>query len=204
MAKGAARKGAGKGRALKVFRTAIGFHDAYVAAPSKKAALAAWGTDKDLFARGAAEVVEDPALTAEPLAAPGPVIRRTRGSLAEQLKAAGSTPAAKRAAKAIAEPDDAPPARKRAKAPAPVAKPRVPKPRPSRDKLDAAEMARDAAGAKLEADRAVLRAEEEAMRQRREVFEREQRTALERLDEAAEQARHAYEAAMERWRLEEE
>jgi hypothetical protein len=27
---------------LKVFRTPIGFHDAYVAAPSKKAALAAW------------------------------------------------------------------------------------------------------------------------------------------------------------------
>jgi len=28
-------------RALKVFRTAIGFHDAYVAAPTMKAALAA-------------------------------------------------------------------------------------------------------------------------------------------------------------------
>ena len=28
---------------LKVFRTSIGFHDAYVAAPSRKAALEAWG-----------------------------------------------------------------------------------------------------------------------------------------------------------------
>jgi hypothetical protein len=27
---------------LKVFRTPIGFHDAYVAAPSQKAALEAW------------------------------------------------------------------------------------------------------------------------------------------------------------------
>ena len=42
-------------RALKVFRTAAGFHDAYVAAPSRKAALEAWGADVDLFARGIAE-----------------------------------------------------------------------------------------------------------------------------------------------------
>jgi hypothetical protein len=40
---------------LKVYRTAAGFHDAYVAAPSQKAALAAWGSDHDLFARGGAE-----------------------------------------------------------------------------------------------------------------------------------------------------
>ena len=30
---------------LKVYRTPIGFHDAYVAAPSQKAALDAWGSD---------------------------------------------------------------------------------------------------------------------------------------------------------------
>ena len=45
-------------RRLKVFRTAIGFHDAYVAAPSRKAALEAWGTDKDLFARGVARLLD--------------------------------------------------------------------------------------------------------------------------------------------------
>ena len=56
---------------LKVYRTTTGFHDAYVAAPSQKAALEAWGTDKNLFARGVAEQVTDPKLTAEPLAAPG-------------------------------------------------------------------------------------------------------------------------------------
>lgn len=76
-------------RALKVYRTAIGFHDAYVAAPSRKAALAAWGTDKDLFARGAAEIVTDPALTEVPLANVGKVIRVTRGSAAEHVKALG-------------------------------------------------------------------------------------------------------------------
>ena len=52
--------------ALKVYRTPIGFHDAYVAAPSQKAALQAWGSDANLFARGVAELVTDPALTAEP------------------------------------------------------------------------------------------------------------------------------------------
>ena len=50
-------------RKLKVFRTSAGFDDAYVAAPSRKAALAAWGADADLFARGVAEEVSDTTLT---------------------------------------------------------------------------------------------------------------------------------------------
>jgi len=69
-------------RKLKVFRTASGFYDAYVAAPSRKAALAAWGAKGDLFAREAAEEVTDPALMAEPLAKAGQVIKRPRGSFA--------------------------------------------------------------------------------------------------------------------------
>jgi len=69
-------------RRLKVFRTTIGFHDAYVAAPSRKAALSAWGTTKDLFASEAAEEVTEPALIAEVLARPGEVIRKPRGALA--------------------------------------------------------------------------------------------------------------------------
>lgn len=72
---------------LKVFRTPTGFHDAYVAAPSRKAALEAWGSDADLFARGIAEVVTDEELSREPLANPGKVIRRSRGTAAEQLAA---------------------------------------------------------------------------------------------------------------------
>lgn len=35
-----------KGAKLRLYQTALGFHDAYVAAPSKKAALEAWGTKK--------------------------------------------------------------------------------------------------------------------------------------------------------------
>ena len=44
---------------LKVFVTSIGFHDAYVAAPSQKAALEAWGADSNIFAQGIAEQVTD-------------------------------------------------------------------------------------------------------------------------------------------------
>ena len=73
---------------LKVYRRPIGFHDALVAAPSQKAALEAWGASTDLFARGLAEMVTDPALTKAPLAAPGKVVKVSRGSKAEQLRAA--------------------------------------------------------------------------------------------------------------------
>ncbi len=74
---------------LKVFRTPIGFDDAYVAAASRKAALAAWGSGTDLFSAGAAEVVTDPALMKEALARPGEVIRKARGSAAEHVRALG-------------------------------------------------------------------------------------------------------------------
>lgn len=112
---------------LKVYRTVAGFADAYVAASSQKAALAAWGSDKDLFARGLAEIVTDPALTAAPLAAPGTVIRRSRGTAAEQLAALPYTPA-----RAAPKPS-APPARRT--------------PKPDRAALDAAEAALEQAEA---------------------------------------------------------
>ena len=72
---------------LKVFRTPTGFHDAYVAAPSQKAALKAWGSEHDLFARGIAEKVDDPELMREPLSQPGVVVRRLRGTMSEQIAA---------------------------------------------------------------------------------------------------------------------
>ncbi|MFD1786219.1 hypothetical protein ACFSC3_01410 [Sphingomonas floccifaciens] len=75
---------------LKVFRTPIGFHDAYVAAPSRRLALKAWGADADLFARGVAEEVTDAALIGAPLDRPGEIIKVARGSEAEHLAAASS------------------------------------------------------------------------------------------------------------------
>ena len=72
---------------LKVYRTSAGFEDALVAAPSQAAALRAWGARGDLFALGEADVVTDEALTAEPLARPGEVVRKPRGDLTAMLAA---------------------------------------------------------------------------------------------------------------------
>ena len=80
----------GRKQKLKVYSTPIGFHDAYVAAPSQKAALEAWGADTNLFSQGSAQVVTDPKLTKEPLEHPGQVIKVPRGTRKEHLSAVNS------------------------------------------------------------------------------------------------------------------
>ena len=80
---------------LEVYRTPIRFHGAYVAAPSQKVALQAWGSDSDLFAQKIAEQVNDPELMKEPLAHPGEIIRTLRGTTEEQVEALGSKAAKK-------------------------------------------------------------------------------------------------------------
>ena len=111
---------------LKVYSTPVGFYDALIAAPSKAAALKAWGTKTDLFAAGRAALVEDPALQAAALATPGEIVKRPRGNEAEMLDfdppAAAPAPAAR------------PTVRK-------PAKPKVVAPPPDRTELDAAERA---------------------------------------------------------------
>jgi hypothetical protein len=76
-----------RARKLKVYRTPIGFHDAYVAASSQKAALEAWGAETNLFGREIAEQVTDPRLMKVPLEHPGQVVKVLRGTEAEQLAA---------------------------------------------------------------------------------------------------------------------
>lgn len=172
---------------LKVYRTPIGFHDAYVAAPSQKAALVAWGSDHDLFARGAAESVTDAALMAEPLAKPGTVIKRLRGTAAEQIAALPADP----------EPETA--ERDPRSKPSGKAPPR-PKPRPSRDALDDAEGALAEAEVRHgEQDEGLALREAELARQHREL-EREHAAERERLEHARDKAETAYTAAMEKWR----
>jgi chromosome segregation ATPase len=63
---------------LKVFCTTSGFHDSIVAAPSKPAALKAWGAKTDLFSMGAARLVTDPKIAEKALDRPGEVIRLKR------------------------------------------------------------------------------------------------------------------------------
>ncbi|WP_375272314.1 hypothetical protein [Sphingomonas sp.] len=171
-------------RKLKVFRTAAGFYDAYVAAPSRKAALAAWGAERDLFARGAAEEVTDPALMEEPLAQPGTVIKRSRGSAAEQFAALpADRPKPKRVAKArTAKVEPAPPPE--------------PAPKPSRDALDAAQDAIDVAERDWRKEQRELAARQAALdRERRDATERHEQ-ALADLDRARRRAQEDYDAGL--------
>ncbi|WP_176597453.1 MULTISPECIES: hypothetical protein [Sphingobium] len=168
-------------RALKTYRTAIGFHDAYVAAPSQKAALEAWGADANLFARGVAEVVTDPALTADPLAHPGQVIKRPRGSMAEHLAALPhEKPASGRKAAA----------RKEAK----------PKPRPDRTPLEEAEEALAVLDRRQEMERQQLGRREAALRRDRQALEQRHQMEKDRLQHARDTAAKRYERALKAWK----
>ena len=71
---------------LKVFCTTSGFYDHVVAAPSRPAALKAWGARTDLFSMGVAKLVTDPKIQKEALEHPGEVIRLKRsGGKAEPV-----------------------------------------------------------------------------------------------------------------------
>ena len=164
---------------LKVYCTPIGFHDAYVAAPSQKAALAAWGSDADLFARKQAYVVDDAEQAAEALARPGEVIKRVRGSTEEHLAA---LPAA--TAKSAS-----PPKRKR---PAP--------PRPSRAALDTAEAELAEARSRFDAQLADVTAKEVALARERKQLQRERDELLRELEAKRDRVSSGFEAAMMKWR----
>jgi hypothetical protein len=166
---------------LKVFRTPIGFHDAYVAAPSQKAAMEAWGSDKDLFSRGEAELVTDPKLTAEPLAAPGVVVKRLRGTAEEHIAALPAS-VEKRA-----------PTKKKA------ALKKEQAPRQSRAALDSAERAlAEAAERQAEEMKALAKRAAELARERR-ALAKAQAEEMERLGSKRDKAAAAYEEAIVRW-----
>lgn len=173
-------------RKLKVFRTTTGFHDAYVAAPSQKAALEAWGADANLFARGVAEQVTDPKLTARPLERPGEVIKVSRGDLAAQLKALGPRKAKTKAGDAA---NEEPRPRKAAKS----------KPPPKRDKVDTAEAALAEARKRHAADAKKLEAERDAIERKLEVLRAKQAKERARLERKRDEAREAYREALARW-----
>jgi hypothetical protein len=176
-------------RKLKVFRTPIGFDDAYVAATSRKAALAAWGSAADLFARGAAEEVTDPKLTAQPLKHPGEVIRVSRGDLKAQLKALGPRrkPAGRKAVSKASSMPARPSKPVRAKAP------------PRRDKVDRAEAALDAAREEQTKERAAIEAQIAALEGKLDALRRRQAKAIARLEDRSAQARADYRAALDDW-----
>ena len=170
---------------LKVFKTPIGFHDAFVAAPSQKAALEAWGADSNLFAQGIAEQVTDPELMQEALERPGEIVRKVRGSADEHF-AALERVAKKQDKKAKAS--------KTAKAkPAPRPK------KPSREQLDEAEE-RIAAAERAQRDevREIEREIEALERRRRDMLRRHERER-DALVEERDAARSSYDRALRTW-----
>lgn len=181
-------------RKLKVFRTPIGFDDAYVAAPSQKAALEAWGAEANLFARGVAEQVTDPRLTAEPLKHPGEVIRVSRGDLEAQLKALGP-----RKKKPAAKPGPKPKGAARSKRTVSPKKPAKPRPPPKRDRVDRAEAALAEAREKQRKERAALEKQREALEHKLDVLKQRQEKEAARLEAQLEAAREAYRAALDEW-----
>lgn len=172
----------------------IGFHDAYVAAPSQKAALAAWGVNGDLFASKMAERVDDPELMREPLAHPGKIIRRSRGTDAEQIaalpptlpKSAGSKagPAQVEETTAAAKPKPAPPR----------------PPRPDCSVLEAAERAFAELERRHRAEHDALARRQAELDRERRALDIDQRTESDKTTAALDKARAAYDAAMRRWR----
>ena len=158
----------------------VGFHDAYVAAASQKAAAEAWGTGIDVFAREEAELVTDPALTEEPLASPGKVIKRLRGSAAEQIAALGAGETKTKI--------------KPKKPSAPVA------PKPSREALDQADSEVAEAEARHKAELKKLAEREATLVHEREKLAAKQAAEIERAHSARDQAEQAYREAVRKWR----
>jgi hypothetical protein len=165
-------------------------------APPSGSAPEAWGSDANLFTRGMAEVVTDPALTEAPLAEPGKVIKRARGTAAEHLAAlpkSSKEPA--RRSTTGGKVKSAEPA-SRAK---PV-KPVKPKPKPSRRSLDAAEKAIERADEKYRSAADAIRDREEALRRERHDLNTRREADLAKLQTKLDDAREVYDRAVDAWR----
>jgi hypothetical protein len=156
---------------LKVFRTPVGFDDAYVAAPSRKAALEAWGASTDLFSAGIAEEVKETSAAAKKaLARPGEVVREGRQVPKEEGGARTRSAAPKKAT-----------------------------PKPSRAAVERAESALAKLEAELAAERDALAKEEEKLARRHRAMEEKHRKAREKAEAKRDAAKERYRQAMAEW-----
>lgn len=196
---------------LKVYRRPAGFYDAYVAAPSQQAALEAWGSDRNLFTRGIAEQITDEGLMREPLNNPGQIVRRSRGTAAEQL--AALPPAESKRTPPIAAPAAPEPVSPRVASPRAAklslekrkAKPKSPpklnpkappKRRPDKAARDAARAAFEVAEKQYRNDRAALKRRADQLAKEEAALDRAERTRLARLTREREKAEAAYDRQM--------
>jgi hypothetical protein len=182
-------------RRLKVYTTRIGIHDWAVAVPSQKAALEAWDVRENLFASGAAKVVDDPSVIEAAMKTPGVPVAAGKAKLqvpepksnvvhlherratrpARETKSA-SEPAPERARKAEAK-------KVERKAP------------PDRSKLDAAEDELREFEIEIKVRRKELARRKQDLERELEAFETDAETRQRRLERQVERAREAYERA---------
>ena len=197
-------------RHLKVFQAHLGFYDTAVAAPSRAAALKAWGSRQNLFREGVASETKDAQAVTAALAKPGVVLRRPVGSnapfsenpdLPQIPNVTRKKPPAKTEVKSPPPPErparGEPPRLRLVPPPKPQPAPRPP-PRVSRAPVEAAEKAlaelkreEQRALAAIEKRKALL--DEEAQRLRAEFRERRENCEKKLAD-----ARKAYQIALAR------
>ncbi len=209
-------------RVLKVFQAHLGFYDTAVAAPSRAAALKAWGSRQNLFREGVASETKDAQAVTAALAKPGVVLRRPVGTnapfsenpdLPSVPKIAKKKAPEKVQAKAVPPPKPpprhepprlrlVPPSSKPQPAsrpqPAPGAQPAKPQPRVNRAPVEAAEKAlaelkREERRALEAIDERKAALDEEARRQRADFRERREKAEKKLSD-----ARKAYQLALSR------
>lgn len=154
---------------LKVFCASSGFHDAIVAAPSRPAALKAWGARTDLFSMGVAKEISDPSIKKKALARPGEVIRLKRGGGRDEA------PAPKRKAR---------PARQKP---------------PSRAKLAAAEKKLAEIENRQAQEAEAIERELAALEDKRDKLAKRHAKARRDAEARFEEAREAYQAALDDW-----
>lgn len=186
--KSAARKSKAAGNAprtrgrLKVFMTQIGFHNWLVAAPSQKAALAAWDVRENLFAMGSAQIVNDPECIDLAMNTPGvPVPVDAKHALAKATR--------------VLRLDDHPARRKKAAVPAPPPAPKVDarKRKADRAKLEKAEAALADFHKRSVRERAAIIRAQKALDVKAEALEVDLAAEEEELEAALEAAREAFE-----------
>ena len=163
--------------------TQIGFHNWLVAAPSQKAALAAWDVKENLFAIGSARIVTDQDCIDLAMASPGvPVPVDSKHAFAEANKVLRLDDHRSRRTPTRAHPAPAarkPPARKR---------------KADRSKLDQAEQALADFKKRAVRERAAIIRAQKALDLKAETLEDELQAEHERLDDALVQARERSEA----------
>lgn len=161
-----------------MFKTPIGFHDAYIAAPSRKAALEAWGASTDLFSAGIAEPVSGDGEGAKAaLEKPGEVVRIPRSG--KDDPSPRPSPQSGRGGE--------------------VAKPASRKPKASRAELGKAEAALAAIEGKQAAERTELAKEEEKLAKKRRAMEQRHAKAREKAEAARAAAEGRHRRAVADW-----